>query len=298
MLPETRARATRRRLWAAAAGARAIHALALLACRLRPSPEMQAPRSPVRVLQVELRKAAPAGAPAPSQVPENGQVRRGSTARKAAPPAGEVRPPSAQPGAGDQPRTWSRDWRIGEGIDRSGGEVSLHLEEPEAVLGPGGGRKRDGSTELVREKSPEEKLAEEQATVERRVEGWLSDAKAKERAQARDGYWQTVEDALGQGFSPGWDMLGHGPNEPRSSTLGALVAAWKKQAEAYGRTGNPSAGLPEGPGAHKSLREEFLQLANEDRGLGGVSLGSTLHLGTLRAAAAASDRAWHFRLVP
>jgi hypothetical protein len=165
------------------------------------------------------------------------------------------------------------------------------------LRGPGAGTQRDGSEGLVREKSREEKLAEEQATVQRRIEGWVSDAKGKQRAQARDGYWQAVEDALGHGFDPGWDVLERGPNEARSSTVGALVDAWKKQAAAYGRSGNPFAGLPDAPGARKPLPEEFLELANEDRGLRTLSLGPTLNLGLLSAAAAASGQIWHFRLV-
>ena len=284
-----------RRLWIAGAGALALHGLVLLALLLLPSPEVKGRRPPVKALQVDLRKVAPAGAPPSSEVPESGHVRGGSTARKAAPPAGEAQPSSAETSAGDEPAAWSRDWRIGEGIDRSGGEVSLRLEHPEGVRGPGAGTERDGSAGLVREKSREEKLAEEQATVERRIEGWLSEAKAKERAQTRDGYWQAVEDALGHGFNPGWDVLEHGPSETPNSTVGALVEAWKKQAAAYGRSGNPFAGLPDAPGARKPLPEEFLELANEDRGLRTLSLGPTLNLGMLRAAAAASGKTWHFQ---
>ena len=79
--------------------------------------------------------------------------------------------------------------------------------------------------------------------------------------------------------------------------MGALVDAWKKQAAAYGRSGNPFGGLPDAPGARKPLHEEFLGLANEDRGLRSLSLGPTLNLGMVRAAAAASGNTWHFRLV-
>src|SRR6266852_2363859 len=265
-----------RRLWIAGAGGLALHGLVLLALTLLPHPQVKGPRPPLKALQVELRKVAPPGAPPQqSAAQERGHVRGGSTAKKAAPPAREAQPSPGKTGAGEDPAAWSRDWRIGEGIDRSGGEVSLRLEHPEGVRGPGAGTERDGSAGLVREKSREEKLAEEQATVERRIEGWLSEAKAKERAQTRDGYWQAVEDALGHGFNPGWDVLEHGPSETPNSTVGALVEAWKKQAAAYGRSGNPFAGLPDAPGARKPLPEEFLELANEDRGLGSVSLGRT-----------------------
>ncbi len=288
----------RSRLWIAGAGALALHGLVLLALMLLPRPKVTGSRPPVKALQVELRKIAPPGAPPqPSAVPDSRHVRGGSTPKKAAPPVREPQPSPGNTGAGEDPAAWSRDWRVGEGIDRSGGDVSLRLEHPEGVRGPGGGTEDDGSAGLVREKSREEKLAQEQATVERRIEGWLSDTKAKQRAQTRDGYWQTVEDALGHGFNPGWDVLEHGPNGTPSSTLGALVDAWKKQAAAYGRSGNPFGGLPDAPGARKPLHEEFLGLANEDRGLRSLSLGPTLNLGMVRAAAAASGNTWHFRLV-
>ena len=286
------------RLWIAVAGALALHGLVLLALTLLPHPQVKGPRPPPKALQVELRKLAPPGAPPQrTAVPESGHVRGGSTAKKAAPPAREAQPSPGKTGAGEDPAAWSRDWRIGEGIDRPRGDLSLRLEHPEGALGPGGATEGDGSSGLVREKSREEKLAEEQATVQRRVEGWLSDAKAKARAQTRDGYWQAVEDALGHGFNPGWDVLEHGPNETRSSTAGALVEAWKKQAAAYGRSGNPFAGAPDAPGARKPLHEEFLGLANEDRGLRTPSLAPTLNLEIVRAAAAASGSAWHFKLV-
>jgi len=281
----------------AAAGALALHALVLAALMLLPHRKVVVPSRP-KVLQVDLRKVAPAGAPVVSAAPEEEPARGARPARKGAPPASATEP-SAGTGATAESglAPWSRDWRVGEGVDRSAGDVSLRLDHPEGVLGPGGRVDDDGSAGLVREKSREEKLAEEQATVQRRLGVWVSDAKAKARAQMRDGYWQAVEDALGHGFNPGWDVLEHGPNETRSSTAGALVEAWKKQAAAYGRSGNPFAGAPDAPGARKPLHEEFLGLANEDRGLARtLSLGPTLNLGMVGAAAAASGNAWHFRL--
>jgi hypothetical protein len=124
----------------------------------------------------------------------------------------------------------------------------------------------------VREKSREEKLAEEQSTVKRRIEGWFSDEKAKQRAQTgRDSYWQTVEDRLRNGFDPAWDVFDQGPKAGRSR-LGAFFDSWQQQAASYGRTGNPFAGAADAPGATKPLNEEFTALANEDRGLRGGSL--------------------------
>jgi hypothetical protein len=285
----------------AAAGALALHALVLVALMLLPRAKVVAPSRP-KALQVDLRRVSPPGAPTASAVPavpEEKRARGGGPARKAAPPARATEPPAGTGATAESgPAPWSRDWQVGEGLDRSGGNLSLRLDHPEGLGGRDGGVEDDGSAGLVREKSREEKLAEEQATVQRRVEGWLSDAKAKGRAQSRDGYWQAVEDALGRGFNPGWDVLEHGPNAPPNSTLGALAEAWKKQAAAYGRSGNPFAGLPDAPGARKPLHEELVELPNEDRGLPrNLSLAPALNVGMLTAAAGASGNAWHFRLV-
>jgi len=118
------------------------------------------------------------------------------------------------------------------------------------------------------------------------------------RAQTRDGYWQALEDALGRGFNPAWDVLEHGPDRAPNSTLGALAEAWKTQAAAYGKSGNPFAGQPDAPGARKPLHDELIELPNEDRGLpSNLSLAPALNVGMLGAAASASGNAWHFRLV-
>jgi len=283
----------RRRLYLAVAGALGLHALFLLASvlLLRPKPSSR----PNKPLPVDLRKisrpgpvAAEEKGPAPSRPPAKARGIPG-------PPPGRAEAPAAGAGPAGEPPALSRDSRAAEGIDGSGG-VSLRLDHPERALGPGGDRQGDGSAGLVREKSSEEKLAEEKAVVQRRVDGWLSDAKAKQRAQARDGYWQSLEDALGRGFDPGWDVLDRGPQD--GSTLRAFAESWKRQAAAYGRSGNPFADGPGEPGMHRPLHQEFLELANEDRGLGSVSLGTKLQpLGLVRTEAALSGQSWHFRLV-
>jgi TonB C terminal len=291
----------------AAAGALALHALLLVALMLLPRAKVVAPSRP-KTLQVDLRRVSPPGAPTATALPEEKHARGAVPARKAAPPARATEPPAGtgatEPPAGtgataeSKPAPWSRDWQVGEGLERPRGDLSLRLDHPEDVRGRDGGVEDDGSAGLVREKSREEKLAEEQATVQRRVEGWLSDTKAKGRAQSRDGYWQPIEDALGRGFNPGWDVLEHGPDKGPNSTLGGLAEAWKKQAAAYGRSGNPFAGQPDAPGARKPLHEEFVGLPNEDRGLpSNLSLAPALNVGMLSAAASASGNAWHFRLV-
>jgi TonB C terminal len=252
-----------------------------------------------KVLQVELRKVPRAGGGIPASE-EKRSVRPETTERAAAsrrPAPSRTEAPATGSNPAGEPPAWSREWRTAEGIEGSGG-LSLRLEHPERAPGPGGDRQGDGSSGVVREKSREEKLAEEKAVVERRLEGWASDLKAKQRAQTRDLYWQSLEDALGRGFSPGWDVLDKGPQDAPSSTFRAFLASWKRQAAAYGRTGNPFADLSDEPGAHKPLQDEFIELANADRGLGSVSLGTKLQpLGFVRMEAAVSGNAWHYRLV-
>src|SRR6202022_1132736 len=97
---------------------------------------------------------------------------------------------------------------------------------------------------------------------------------------ARGGYWQAVQDRLARGFDPGWDVLEQGPKDAPRSSLGAFIDSWKKQAAAYGRSGNPFSGVPGAPGATRPLHDEFIELAKADPGPDSVSLGKTLHPST------------------
>lgn len=286
----------RRRFSLALAGALGLHALLLFALVLlaRPRPAAQ----PHKPLPVDLRKIS---RPGPVSAEEEKGPARSRPPAKAkgipGPPPGRLEAPAAGAGPGSEPPAWSRDWRAAEGIDGSGG-LSLRLDHPERALDPDGNRQGDGSAGLVREKSREERLAEEKTVVERRLEGWASDLKAKQRAQTRDVYWQSLEDVLGRGFDPGWDVLDRGPRDAPSSTFRAFVESWKRQAAAYGKSGNPFADRSDEPGGHKPLHDEFIELANADRGLDSVSLGTKLQpLGFVRAEATVSGNAWHYRLV-
>jgi len=240
----------------------------LFAVAFLPREKLAAP-TPPRVLQVELRKLVPAKetpqvepVPAPSKSAATRRITKPGPDVPPAPPA------PAAPAKDSAPDRWS-EWHAA-GIDRSGGRLSLQLEHPESAL-PAPVQSRDESPGLVREKSREEKLAEEQSTVKRRIEGWFSDEKAKQRAgTGRDSYWQAAEDRLRRGFDPGWDVLEQGPKGARSG-LGVFFDTWRQQAASYGRTGNPFAGVPGAPGATKPLNEELTALANEDRGLRGGS---------------------------
>ena len=274
------------RLWVALAGAVGLHALVLVALALSPRSKLASSR-PQRVLQVELRRLAP---PTPELGPGPAPAKQRHKATTAAPQL-----PARTPASGDHAEKEhadrSSEWRAA-GIDRLGGRLSLQLSHPEAAL-PGSGARGDDSSGLVREKSREEKLAEEKATVSRRIEGWFSDEKARQRAQTgRDSYWQAVEDGLRRGFDPGWDVLEQGPNAPKSR-LGVFFDTWKKQAASYGATGNPFAGVPGAPGTIRPLHEEFTNLANEDRGLHGVSFNTTVQLfNLLFAGGPTSGQPW------
>ena len=284
------------RLFLAAAGALALHALILVGLMLLPRPKPVVPPRRAPPVPIELRKIARPDRTPPGEEKAPG---RAQATAKAKPGAGRIgsEAPAVESTPEGKPPAWSPEWRAGEGIDRPGG-LSLRLDHPERALGPGGDGQGDGSTALLREKSREERLAEEKTTVERRLEGWASDLKAKQRAEARDAYSQSLEDALGRGFNPGWDVLDGGPQGTPSSTFQAFVASWKKQAAAYGRTGNPFAGAADEPGAHKPLHDEFIELANADRGLDSLSLGTKLQpLGAVRVDAGLSGNAWFYKLV-
>lgn len=315
-----------RRALVAIAGALALHALGLLALVLL---ARALPARPQRVLQVSLLHAphkepstgtvrapgpppaaAPAapGAPRPARAPglspanphasevPDSRAKVGARGGPAAPTE-----QGATSGVRGAPGRSSREWLIAEGLDRAGGGVNTSLDHPESAL-PSGSGPTDEERGLVRERTREEKLAEEKATVGRKVEGWVTDIKARDRAQTgRDHYWQTLEDALAHGFNPGWDVLDQGPKDTPESRTHTFLQSWQKQAEAYGKSGNPFAGVDGAPGERKPLHEEFIGLGNEDRGLGSVSLGiglqPLLSLGMVVAGAAVAGKTWNHSLI-
>jgi hypothetical protein len=293
---------SRRRIWTAVAGALLLHGLLLLGLCLLPRVK-PAPRRRSEPLQVELRKlerpatappagAAPADQPAPALPKATGQ-RRSPSSLPAFPPAAlpdGVRAPDGL--ANRSPAA------PGEGAGHSGQGLSLQLENPEGAL-PGRYPPPGDSGGLVREKTREEKLADEKALVGRRLEGWGPDIKARERARlGRDAYWQPVENTLAHGFAPGWDVIEQDGRNAVLSALGAYLQGWQKQAEAYARTGNPFARLPDPPGAVTPLNQDFIGLANSDRGLDSVSLGGVQQpLAMTLAAGAVSGSNFSHQLV-
>jgi hypothetical protein len=91
---------------------------------------------------------------------------------------------------------------------------------------------------LVKELSPDEKLAQEKAVVQGRVRGWINDTAARQRAETKDVYWQGIEDKLASNFKPQWDVLDKGqlPGS-RSGVFGEALSQWQRAAQEYGKTG-------------------------------------------------------------
>ncbi len=324
-----------RRYWVAAAGALALHALLLGALllgarapRLRtlrveliraphptrataaapvPStaraptapPEPAVSPAPPRPAAAEPRAAAPAaGATSAIRVPLAASPARSPLAAQA-PPASAKAAPAGELGrpAGVAAADRSRAWLTREGVAPGG--LSLQLDHLDAAPGSNVNRGVEPAGQgLVREKSRAEQLAEEQATVSRKVEGWLSDVPARDRARTgRDAYWQTLEDALARGFDPGWDMLDKGPEAAGGSRVRQFLEAWQSSAAAYGKSGNPYRGEPDEPGARRPLQDELGALANEARGLDSVSLGGGLAPFPSLATGAGGGKLWTRNLV-
>jgi hypothetical protein len=171
--------------------------------RAQPGATAQPTPHATRPPQAAGTPQASAPAPAAPPPPAAPLARQGSPADSAAPAGsarsaeGGVQAPSgagaAKPGSAPAP---------GQGL-------SLQLRDPGAVLGDKGVPEALPGPERV--PSPAEKLAEEQARVQARVEGWLNDDAARLRVRdAREGYWQDLEDKLARDFRVEWDVLDKG----------------------------------------------------------------------------------------
>jgi len=281
----------RRRFAIATAGAVALHGLAVVLLIAR-RPDSAPPRQKPPPIPIEFLRRAPAvakdtAAPLPVGPPSAGPteaVSRRMSPRPPAPTAPAVAPEGLAPLEGES------SGRSGTG-DPTRAPLSLSLRDLGSSISGG---EPDG---LVREKSREERLADEKAEVKRRIESWAGDSKAKDRAQFRDAYWQTVEDALGRGFRPEWDAGDRGPQE--RGAVARFFEGWQRSAAAYGKTGNPfSEG---GPGARGPLGVELTSLGNQERGLDSSSLtglpGSGANVGFAIETAAADGSAFTRRLV-
>src|SRR5260370_21037939 len=253
----------RKRIALALGAALALHALLLFLPASSKPPAKKAP--PLRVDLVRRTPARP-----PPQQPQSPLPQRGPIAEKsgrgqngtAVPTPSPQRPP---PGA------WTREWSEKEGV---GPGLSLDLNGP--LPGP--------ASPGAAPKTREQQIAEEKSTVERRIEGWASDVKARQRAEAPDAYWGRVARALDHGFAPEWE-LAERADEGRKSPF---IESWQRQAQAYGKTGNPFSDTE----PRRALHDELPALTNELRGLDSVSLASApqfgINLGLLAALAGKS----------
>jgi len=199
-----------------------------------------------KVIPIALRKLAPASG---TSQPEKASAPASSTAKRRAapaPPENPARAPVPDIPAEDEQASRPRDWRA-DGIYRPGGGCpsnslipktrSLIAARKETAQGPRAG-------EVARRKAS--RGEGESSAAGSRV-GCRMRRGSSERKAGRDGYWQAVQDRLARGFDPGWDVLEQGPKDAPRSSLGAYLDSWKKQAAAYGRSGNPFSGLAGAP---------------------------------------------------
>jgi hypothetical protein len=216
------------RITVSLAAAVALHALLLLPLPRKAAPKREPP------LRVELVPHLPPTAIA--QRPPRKPVHKNATAnRTATATANENEHENEIENENEHEHgnvPWSREWSEQEGVAEGG--LSLELKN----AGP------------IAASPPSDLPSDEKSVVQRRIEGWASDSKARQRAQVPHEYWRTVREALARGFAPDRGML----------VRARPLEGWQRQAEAYGKSGNPFAS-----GRGESAR-------NEARGLDSVSL--------------------------
>jgi hypothetical protein len=233
--------------------------------------------------------AAPAKAVA-AHAPKKAAAASGAQASEApalpkAPEAGQAIA-GAQPGAGSDGAS-TKSWTPG---------MRLSLELAPGALDGGDGKGPPQLGGLVREMTPEEKLADQKQVVEGRLRGWVKDFSARQRAESRDVYWQGLQDKLAVGPKVEWDVLDKGGRSGGGARIvGEAAQQWQRAASAYGRGGNPF--NEGGPGTRQSLGAEANHLAPEDRGFrGDASLGNSLGV-PLALGAGSGDGPFSHRLI-
>ena len=184
--------------------------------------------------------------------------------------------------------------------------IAKSLRNPGTSLGryarEGQGAPSDNAGLPVRVPSREEALAEEEVRVKTRLGDYLTAYEAHQRATGvRDAYWQSVQDELERGFEVKWEVRDgdHAPSAARR-IAGEIVDQYRRELEAYGKTGSPLEAGPGAPGGRQALRDEFTSLAPEERGFLGTSLErphAAMTLEALAAAATGEGSPWHTRLV-
>ena len=284
--------AHRSRFWLALSAAVLLHALlAVTLVTLPASRAGQSERPPRAALAIELLEvprpappaAAPPAAPAAPAVPSAPPALAPSPASADASRALDaargghndvnnavnnnlIRRPPALAGAPWTPEEglavpqrakapWAPGWGVTLHLRDAAGALGLKAAAPAALPGP------------VHVPSRAEALAEEQARVQTKVEGWVLDDAAHLRVRdARDAYWQVVQDRLEKDFKVDWSVIDRDPRKPGlAGMVGAAAEDWKREAAAYGATGGLGGG-PDAPGAPRALQQEFTRLAATERG--------------------------------
>ena len=297
-------RTHRARMALAALGALALHALLVGIALLPRRPAEKPPEQ--RRLAVELRRvpgrtaAAPA-ATASSTPTSTPKSTSSPTSRSTSNPTATPTPTPTLPSTSTPPSAPSRgskDWLAAEGVARQPGGplgVTMTLRDPLAALGPGG--RAAASEGPVRVPTREEQLVEEKARVELRIRTWNDDFQARERARdARDAYWQTVQDAMAKDFKVDWEILDRASSPPVRSVRQA-AESWARAAEAYGKGGSPYGDRPPG---RRDLNDEAASVPAQDRGLRGTALEvpeAMVDLQLLAQSAAGGDGPFYKRLV-
>jgi hypothetical protein len=258
-------RSRRLRFAAAFAVAFLLHALLALVISSRPRPALERPATaPTRALSVELRelpRSVPGAEPRPGTKPAPAAPAHAESRPAPLPAAGQKGPVAdgaraaglhAKPG--DGPR-WAPGWGL-----------SLTLRDPGATLG-GSSAAPDPLPGPVHVPSRAEALAEEQGRVQARVDSWLQEDAARLRVRdAREGYWQILQDKLEHGFTVEWSVIDKDSRRPSLANMAGVAAQeWQRAAAAYGKGGNPSGGA-DAEDARKPLGDEFRHLAAAERG--------------------------------
>jgi hypothetical protein len=269
----------------------------LAARRTKPVPRKPPPL--VFELRERKRPSAPAAQPAPAPAEQPAAAPSQPEQHAAKKPA---LPHAPEAIAQKEPEAAASGGAAGTGQGASGyfdgKKLTLELS-PDALGGSGAfkGPPDDGHGGLVVELTPEQKLADEKHVVEGRLHTWIRDVSARQRAESRDVYWQSLQDKLAAGPKVQWEILDKGGGQiPAGARIaGQAVQQWQKAASAYGRGGNPFG--EGGPGTRESLNAEANHLSNDDRGFrGDPSLGNGLG-GPLALGAGSGDGPFSHRLV-
>lgn len=246
-----------------------VHAL-LVAVLFSLRGERRLPERPAP-LQVELRETLRTPPPKPAPVPPVKPVVKGAAkVRRVAKGGGKAKAPPgvANPGGGGRgggsagaAAPWSPEWMEQEGLE--------YGQSPERAAGGRGpfvpGEIREGFAAGI---GPEQRgppgtpddPAAEVARVQGRVQAFITDLKAYERAEFMpDAYWSGLRERLAKDFKPDWDIQDKGGGGepswvPRSTR--DLIGGYGDMASRYARTGNPFDNAPGSPGSKRSLQDD------------------------------------------